>query len=533
MLTDGIGFDNNKIAVPGVTGGDLSGEAAMDNIATYQKHHISYFPLRKKSKKPVTEWTVFQTRPPIPEENNDWKARKLLGQIAIVTGKVSRIIVLDEDDPPVFQAWLKEHGYKLPHTPTVKTSTFKDDQGNIHHKFHYYFKHPGGKIKNMIKKIPGADIKADGGYVVAPPSVHPNGEQYEWCFGLTLDDYPDTPVPPWLLEYLDLEVAPQVGLAQGDLLPPDEDWVTVAWRGVPVGERNSVAAQLSGFYLGGGNPEPRVLQMLLAWNLTNKEPLPEKDIQKIVASIARTEARKRIREGASQANTQIEPEPKTDLPWEEQRQAALQGLGDLLGMPIANVRVSPGSEGLYEIILSTGVSIIITIVEICSQKKFHNCVYAASLISPSTVAKEKNGQGGWKAVLKTLATWAERVDAGPEATLRGEVQEFINNYLSKYRGLSCFERGKPIPHHVAFFILKQEGGPAVFMRLDEIFFNAKQMGYNITRKKMVGVLSTLGHLNQRLKWPGVDSMVWQVNMATIPDEIRSKVYKMAMFDGDD
>ncbi len=44
---------------------------------------------------------------------------------------------------------------------------------------HYYFKHPGGEVRNSAGRLgPGLDIRADGGYVVAPPSRHPNGRTY-------------------------------------------------------------------------------------------------------------------------------------------------------------------------------------------------------------------------------------------------------------------------------------------------------------------------------------------------------------------
>jgi hypothetical protein len=44
---------------------------------------------------------------------------------------------------------------------------------------HLYFRHPGGRIGNrkLAKKI---DVRADEGYVVLPPSVHPSGAEYHW-----------------------------------------------------------------------------------------------------------------------------------------------------------------------------------------------------------------------------------------------------------------------------------------------------------------------------------------------------------------
>lgn len=194
----------------GVTGSaPPHGGAAMDHIATYQKHHISFFPLRKKSKKPLFDWAVYQTRKPTQAEVKEWLEKGLLNQVAIVCGEVSGIIVLDVDDPEKFEAWKTKNGFPLPPTPMVRTSGGK---------YHVYFKHPGGKIKNMIKKIPGADIKADGGYVVAPPSVHPTGSHYEWIEALSVYELADPPT--WLTEFFKADT---IELSKDDLLGPDDN----------------------------------------------------------------------------------------------------------------------------------------------------------------------------------------------------------------------------------------------------------------------------------------------------------------------
>lgn len=88
-----------------------------------------------------------------------------------------------------------KHG-ELPHTPCVKTGS-----GGRH----YYFQYPDHPVKNKAGIFPGIDIRGDGGYVVAPPSLHASGNRYEWIVGL---DVPLAEAPNWLLQALDEKVKP-------------------------------------------------------------------------------------------------------------------------------------------------------------------------------------------------------------------------------------------------------------------------------------------------------------------------------------
>lgn len=67
--------------------------------------------------------------------------------------------------------------------------------------WHYYFQYPGRiPLIGKDKRYRGLDIKGDGGYVVAPPSVHHSGGTYQW-----LNDWctmPLAPVPDWLLHLI-------------------------------------------------------------------------------------------------------------------------------------------------------------------------------------------------------------------------------------------------------------------------------------------------------------------------------------------
>ncbi len=93
--------------------------------------------------------------------------------IGIVTGVTSGLIVLDIDprnkgDDTIAELLLK-YG-DLPDSLRVRSGG-----GG----WHIYFRHPGGHIKSTTL-AQGVDLKADGGYIVAPPSLHASGELYRW-----------------------------------------------------------------------------------------------------------------------------------------------------------------------------------------------------------------------------------------------------------------------------------------------------------------------------------------------------------------
>jgi Bifunctional DNA primase/polymerase, N-terminal len=67
---------------------------------------------------------------------------------------------------------------------------------------HQWFTYPRDvQIQTKTKLFPGIDIKAQGGYAVAPPSVRRDGA-YVWLAGYAPEDLPIADAPPWLLEML-------------------------------------------------------------------------------------------------------------------------------------------------------------------------------------------------------------------------------------------------------------------------------------------------------------------------------------------
>src|SRR5829696_5442263 len=71
---------------------------------------------------------------------------------------------------------------------------------NFTRGLHLYFRHPGGELPTRIGLGNGLDLKGDGGYVVAPPSKHPSGANYEWI--ISPDDAGLAELPEWVMEQI-------------------------------------------------------------------------------------------------------------------------------------------------------------------------------------------------------------------------------------------------------------------------------------------------------------------------------------------
>jgi len=128
---------------------------------------------------------------------SDWWTQWPDANVGIATGQDSGLVVLDVDPRNGGDESLRDlqrlHG-SLP--PTVEAITGGGGR-------HIYFRHPGPcTIPNRTGILPGLDVKADGGFVVAPPSRHISGGQYAWELSSHLDDVPLAPLPPWLMKLI-------------------------------------------------------------------------------------------------------------------------------------------------------------------------------------------------------------------------------------------------------------------------------------------------------------------------------------------
>lgn len=163
----------------------------------YRSLGWSVIPIRPKDKKPAIKWEQYQSERASAEQIRAWWKKWPRANVGIVAGSISGIIVLDVDGP---EGRASLEGKDLP--PTTCTTT---GSGGAH----YIFKHPGGEVRNFARRLPGLDLRGDGGYIVAPPSVHPSGGIYEW--GLPPEMEQPRWAPAWLKDLLEVKATANDG----------------------------------------------------------------------------------------------------------------------------------------------------------------------------------------------------------------------------------------------------------------------------------------------------------------------------------
>lgn len=226
-------------------------------------------------------WAVFPCRNKIPLTSHGYKdaskdagiVKRLFSQhqnvnIAIATGKVSGIFVLDIDvkngalGDDSLRDLEKEHG-ELPHT--VEALTWSGGR-------HIFFKYPDKGIGCKAGIRPGIDIRGDGGYIIAPPSVI-EGREYTWEVSHHPDETIIAEAPDWLIELLE-DTQPNVDLSDKKAKITENRNNTLMLMGVKLRKM--------------GLEHPQIELTLHSINESRcLPPLPKKEVSNIAKSVSR------------------------------------------------------------------------------------------------------------------------------------------------------------------------------------------------------------------------------------------------------
>ena len=192
----------------------------------------------------------------------DWQTREFTENdftahtnVGIKTGLPSNLLVLDVDNPETFCTACRDSGHARRPTKTFAVRTGKG--------LHFYYARPDvEKCKSRAFKREGFDVKADGGCIVAPGSIHPEtGNPY-----LVEASRDIAPAPTWLVDLVaDSDKRPllerfEIGGEPKELIK----------RGVPKGERSEAQAKVIFHLCLAGASDEQIVEIFNAYPIGAK-----------------------------------------------------------------------------------------------------------------------------------------------------------------------------------------------------------------------------------------------------------------------
>jgi hypothetical protein len=246
---------------------------------------LAVFPLRPGTKEPMTK-NGFKSATKDSSKVADWWRMHPEANVGVATGRVSGIVVVDVDDVDALVGLVDRLG-PLPQTLAVRTP-----RGGMH----FWLRDEGRRFACSVGKLaPGIDVRGDGGYVVAPPSVSAFGGAWTW----RTDGVTPAPAPAEWAIAMSSPVARTNGTTWSPVSPrPTEDWIAMLRGPIREGARNDSLTQLTGHLLRRYVDVYVVHELIVMVNAARcSPPLPEREVERIVDSVSAIEKRRRDRRG--------------------------------------------------------------------------------------------------------------------------------------------------------------------------------------------------------------------------------------------
>lgn len=214
------------------------------------------FPLKPRDKTPMTE-RGFKNASNKPEIVRQWWAKTPNANIGLDCGR-SGFVVIDLDKRADADGLVEWEHFTSQHKLAPRTATSLTGGGGRHLLFKTL---EGVKIKNSASRLaPGIDVRADGGYIVLPPSIHPSGKPYAW----ENDDTEVEPIPDVVVQILTTEPDPWQIFTLRDAWQPRPPLVWIVdrvlsesslsiWYGAPGSLKSMVLADMA-VCVAGGKP---------------------------------------------------------------------------------------------------------------------------------------------------------------------------------------------------------------------------------------------------------------------------------------
>ena len=310
---------------------------------------------------------------------------------------------------------------------------------------HYLYR---GAVRNAVEVLPGIDIRGEGGYIVAPPSMHQSGHEYTW--ERTANEVALLEWPAHVIQ-----ATRQRGQATtiGDMIPS--------------GARNETLTSLAGMMRRRGMGYEEILASLRVTNQSRcHPPLPDTEVQNIVRSVCRYE-------------------PSNDIL-----------LRVKSGIPTYSMLRKHATEPPMYVLRINETDVRLSATELAGHRAVKVAAIAqADIVLPSMKAHE------WDSQLATLMEEMEIVEVPDDASEGGLIWSAISEYLALADDSEeAIDRGMPVKDGDTIYFqattLRQRLRDQGFLvKAPELFEICKRRGATDSRK----------HLNKKLR------RLWQIS----------------------
>ena len=248
------------------------------------KNNFSVIPIQK-NKQPCFKWSCYQRKKATADEIRQWWHKWPNAMIGIVTGHISGLFVVDCDSQEGFDAVQK----LLPDSLDIPTA--RTPRGG----WHLYFQYPtDSKLTVQAGIMLGVDIRGEGGYIVAAPSMNGNGKGYQWLDGLSLDQVTPPQVPNALLSAFNNIINNSIYRGCSQDKPQQATKTTSDHKYFIHGRRDSDIFHAANCLIKGGCEIPFTEYIIDILAKNSNPPFPQNEIRiKIDSVLKRAESRDR------------------------------------------------------------------------------------------------------------------------------------------------------------------------------------------------------------------------------------------------
>jgi hypothetical protein len=416
----------------------------------------------KPGKHPRIKWRLRSKEALTEDELKALWKRLPNSNVGIVTGEISGIAVVDIDGREGVEA-MDSIGLRIAEMP-VTPSAMTGGGG-----YHLIYRLPKDlEVKTRSRVLDHVDIRANGGIIVAPPSLHASGIKYEWMKDRGIGEIPIARFDFSLLEKNREGKPSKKGKKKSN-------WYEEFLSGVGVGERNSICTRLAGRYFALGLSKKEVKFFLSSWNIHNENPMLKEEISTVLESIYEREA---IKDNCS------------DI---------IGSISSILRLDIVSVKRITGDEPKFILKFAEG-GCTITAAQLLSPKLFQQAVAEATKkiirkLSYKTAPTHET-------LVQMIMDCATDVAAGEEATDHGEMASLINAFMKDMNLIPDLDKDDEMPLAGAFAM-----GGMVWMSLNDLVARGgMQLGIKLTVKVAAQRMTAMGAKRKKFG----DRVMWGV-----------------------